>query len=339
VTGLTLAAPGSSVVENPARFDWYAATIREEPRIVLDRLAHGLGGEVVNGNPKQGYARGDFIVKDGSTVATIYSGGRNGHPHAFSSSDDTDPFVPLVRSIWGGRHHVTRFDSCIDFDGPDSWDTLYAICEKFVLEYGDDAHRLAVSQHGDWLRLEAGRTFTIGSPKSAVRLNLYEKGKERIGKSLDGGVGISPDLVRFEVRVRPEGDSRLQAATGDPLAGFGYARWSQELLEAVTGAGVDRVHVKARRESDHDRAMFWLLSSYGNHIMEEARILGEGDTDRGFELLGLALQRRLGLLEDGRQDVTDSSPFMSDATAREYAAYSDRTRKRPFLDDSAPTPF
>src|SRR4051794_33117212 len=92
------------------RFDWYAATIRDEPRVVLDRLADALGGEVVNGNPKQGYARGDFIRRDGSNVVTVYSGGRNGHPHAFASGDDTDEFVPAVRAMWGPVHHVTRMD-------------------------------------------------------------------------------------------------------------------------------------------------------------------------------------------------------------------------------------
>lgn len=340
MTGITLAAPGQSHVENPARFDWYAATIRDEPRAVLAGLADRMGGEVVNGNPKQGYARGDFIVRDGSKVATVYSGGRNGHPHAFSSSDDTDDFYPVVRELWGGRHYVTRFDSAIDFDGPDSWDTIYGLCRDFAVPPdGVDKKRLSVSQVGDWLRLEAGRTFRIGSPASAVTVNVYEKGKQLKGVALDGGPEISPDLVRLEVRVRPEGNSRFHAATCSPLEAYGYAQWSMELLELVTAAGVDRVHIKARREPDHERAMFWLLSSYGGHIAEEARIIGQGDMDEGFRLLGLALQRRLGLIEDGRDDVTDSSAYMADATAREYAKDSGFTRARPFLDDSAPTPF
>lgn len=297
------------------RFDWYAATIREDPGVLLRRFADELGGEVVTGKPKQGYARGDFIRRDGSTVVTVYSGGRNGHPHAFASGDDTGPFVELVRRLDGNgnplfRHHVTRMDVAVDFDGPGTWDRLFPICRDLALGKeapGDPRRRigeLSVSQSGDWLEdpdtgkplRDAGRTFYVGSFKSAVLVRLYEKGKQLRGLALDGGADISEDLVRLEVQVRPDGAARMKAATGDPLHAFGYADWSRELYRRVQGVELERVHIKERRESDHERAMHWLIRQYGEHLAREAEMVG------GWDNLARSLERRVARARDERPE-------------------------------------
>lgn len=285
-----------------ARFDWYAATIREDPQALLRRLADNLGGEVVNGKPKQGYARGDFIRRDGSTIVTVYSGGRNGHPHAFASGDDADEFVPLVRALYGPTHHVTRMDAAIDFDGPGTWDRLFPIVRDLALGLpfpGDPRRRVSevsVSQSGDWLRPVAGRTFYVGSFKSAVLVRLYEKGKQLRGLAVDGGADISEDLVRLEVQVRPEQAARFKAASSAPVDAFGYADWSRELLRRVTAADVPRVHIRERRESDHERAMHWLITQYGEHLATEAEAVG------GWDMLARSLQRRVMLARDERPE-------------------------------------
>jgi cytochrome c-type biogenesis protein CcmH/NrfG len=65
----------------------------------------------------------------------------------------------------------------------------------------------------------------------------------------------------------------------------------------VTGeADVDRVHIRERRESDHERAMHWLIRQYGEHLANEADALG------GWDMLGRALQRRVMRARDERPE-------------------------------------
>ena len=290
------------------QFDWYAATIRDDLAVILDKLCAELGGEVKAGNPKQGYARGDTIWRDGSKIVTIFSGGRNGHPHAFASSDDAPAFAAAVRKFWPTTHYVTRADAKFDYDGPGTWEKLLSV----LVGLGED-RGLKMKQDGDWLKGEDGRTFYLGAPSSAVRVLLYEKGKELIEKSLDGGKGISRDLVRLEARVRPDGPARYRAAVADPVELFGYAKWSQELIKLVEGSDVERVHLKERRESDHERAMFWVVQQYGKHLLDEALELG------GWDFLAASLERRvLAMLEpDSAADPgPDSMPHTFDGFLR-----------------------
>lgn len=301
-----LPAP-SPATDSGAQFDWYAATIRDDLVVILRTLAEELGGTVVVGSPKQGYARGDFIMRDGSKIATIYSGGRNGHPHAFASSDDAPAFAEIVRRRWPSTHHVTRADVKYDYDGPGTWDRLYP-----VLTGLGDERRLKMRQDGDWRILEDGRTFYLGSPSSAVRVLLYEKGKELIGRSIDGGVGISKDLVRLEARVRPDGDARHRAAHMAPADFFGFSDWSKELHNRVEGVDVERVHLKERRESDHERAMYWLVKQYGQHLADEAELLG------GWDQVALSLARRVQahLDADLPDEGADTTPHTFDGFLR-----------------------
>lgn len=242
------------------RFDWYAATIPEAPETLLDALSAGLDATVHDGIARHGYERGHDLKRDGSTIARVLSGGRNGHPHAWASSDDTQDFVRVVRGVWP-THKVSRFDAAEDFDGAGIWDRLYAVCLTLV-----DERRFLIDQAGDWHRGEAGRTFYTGGRRSAVFSRLYEKGKQLKGLALDGGPEISPDLVRLEVQVRPEGLSRLRAATVEPEGALGFADWTTELGRRVFGLDVERVHIKERRESDDARAIEYLVRQYGEHF-------------------------------------------------------------------------
>jgi DNA relaxase NicK len=109
----------------------------------------------------------------------------------------------------------------------------------------------------------------MGGRKSAVFARLYEKGKQLRGRALDPR-GISTDLVRLEVQVRPEGPARERAAAGAPEEAYGYADWTRELARRVLDIEVDRVHIKERRESDDERALEWLVRQYGDHLQRLA---------------------------------------------------------------------
>ena len=262
------------------RFDWYAATVRDSPDAVLEGLALDLGADVIEGRALHGYERGWDLKADGSVVARALSGGRNGAPHVWASGDDTGALVAAVRGRWPSLHRVSRMDAAQDFDGEGSWDRLYGVCLALA-----DGRHLKIDQAGDWHRGEAGRTFYVGGRKSAVFARLYEKGKQLRGLALDGGADISPDLVRLEVQVRPEGPARDRAALGAPEEAFGYADWTRELGRLVLALDVDRVHIKERRESDDARAVEWLVRQYGEHLERLADRLG------GWAVVGEELRR------------------------------------------------
>ena len=247
-----------------SRFDWYAATIGDTEEGVLARLEADLGATAEPGTALHGYEHGYDLRTGGSTVARVLAGGRNGAPHAWASGDDTDRFVDVVRSAWPGLHRVSRMDAAEDLEADGAWDTLFGECVAIAEDRG-----LRVNQAGDWLHTgptDPGRTLYLGSQHSAVRVRLYEKGKQLRGLAMDGGSDISPDLVRLEVQVRPEGPARWRAAVGEPDEAFGYADWTRELAARVLALDVERVRIKERRETDDERAIEWLVRQYGEHL-------------------------------------------------------------------------
>lgn len=262
------------------RFDWYAATVRDDQSAVIETLSSGLGADVAPGRALHGYDRGFDFKREGSVVARMLAGGRNGYPHVWASGEDTDRLVPVLRNAWPATHRVSRMDAAEDFDGPGAWDRLYGATIELALD-----RNLKIDQAGDWYRLEEGRTLYVGGRKSAVFARVYEKGKQLRGRALDGGADISLDLVRLEVQVRPEGDARNVAAAGAPEEAFGYSDWSQELARRVFGLEVDRVHIKERRESDDERALEWSVRQYGDHFERLAEKVG------GWAEVGLYLHQ------------------------------------------------
>lgn len=272
------------------RFDWYSATIEAPATEVIDGLSAALGATEREGKPFNGYEHGVDLDLGGSTVAKVWYGGNGGHPFAFASSDSTDAFVEAVRRLWPA-HRVTRVDAAEDFDGAGSWDRLYGLAEAFALERG-----LAVDQAGDWLRLEAGRTFYVGGRKSAVRLRVYEKGKQLLGEAALAGVhelpGISPDLVRVELQVRPDKEARWTAAALRPEDFYGFSVWSRDFLGALTGEDVERVTIREARATDVERSVGWMTRQYADTFDRLVEWLGSERKALEYIRVGFTHERR-----------------------------------------------
>lgn len=314
MTGSSITTPDSIA----PRFDWYAASINASVDSLREVLGRELGGTVhLEEGAKHGFHYRE-VVKDleGRTVATILHGGNGDIPHAFASSDSAHRFAEIVRRHWADRHRVSRVDSAIDFDdGPGTWATLLELCEGIARGDrvdGDNRKRISkirTGQMGDWFHGEHGRTFYLGSHKSAVLVRLYEKGIQLREDAAKRGLrrdDISDNLVRLEVQVRPDGASKTHAAASSPLEIFGYAEWSRELLRRLNGVDVQRVNIKERRDSDHERAMQWMVQQYGQHLLIEALALGS------WEALGADLRRRLETSQSSSDNAWDGdagTPF------------------------------
>ena len=290
---------GTSVAVADPRFDWYAATIIVGVDDLRSVLCRDLGGAAsVEDGQKNGYHNREVIRNaEGQTVATLLHGGNGDIPHAFASSDHAHVFAGVVREYWPDRHRVSRFDACLDFDGPTAWPTLLGLCEGIASGdrvAGDTRKRITkirTNYMGDWFHAVNGRTFGLGSFKSAVYVRLYEKGiqvrQEAVKRGQPVPTEFSEDAVRLEVQVRPDGASKTAASRATPLEAWGYAEWSRELLRRVQGVDVPRVNIKERRLSDHERAMQAMVMQYEKHLLLEVAELGS------WEALGADLRRRL----------------------------------------------
>jgi len=289
-------------------FDWYAASINAGVDSLRDVLARELRGSAsVEDGARHGFHNREVIRdRDGRVVATLLHGGNGDIPHAFASSDTAHEFAEVIRRYWPDRHKVSRMDAALDFDGPGTWSTLLAVCQGVAdgSEYPGDTRKrvgkIRTNQMGDWFHGQHGRTFYLGSFKSAVLARLYEKGiqlrEEAAKRGLSRTDDFTDDAVRLEVQVRPDGDAKRLAARATPRDVFGYSDWSRELLRRIDGTDVHRVHIKERRDSDHERALQWMVKQYGSHLLQELMIHGS------WAAVGESLGRRI---DSAGADVED----------------------------------
>lgn len=241
------------------RFDWYQATISDEPGAILDALRKGYGSgvEVVEGRGLHGY-RQRFDVKGGGIVlASVLAGGKNGNPNAWASGPETDAFQAIVREHWGGlrQHKVTRADAAEDFDQEGGYEALRRVLRRILKDRGVKGREIVPED------LEDGRTFYAGAASSAVRLRLYEKGKQQ-RSVVPEPEKVSRDWVRMEVQVRPAKESGYAAAMLSPSELWGFSDWTTEAARLALELDIPRVEVKPWRESDDDRAWRFMLKQY-----------------------------------------------------------------------------
>lgn len=261
VVGASEREPGG-VIE--AHFDWYAVTIDDRPDRVLALLQVGLCATVRRSKARNGYLEAFQLVDASRTVATVYAGGPNGAPHAVATGLASEKFAAVVRRNWPNAQRVSRVDSRIDFGGAESdsrtWDILYATVVAFARERGLDT-----SIHGDFLGSgDAGRTLYVGSPKSDVRLRLYEKSKEVRAHSRNRSGCVVSDWVRVEVEVRPKKrGARTLAGSASALDVWGYSGWTKDLVALLTGIDVPRTQITQWGQSRDERAVQNLVRQYG----------------------------------------------------------------------------
>jgi hypothetical protein len=269
------------------RFDWYAATIPQDPNVVILTLSSVLDAEVRSSKGMHGYTQGfEFVHPERGVIARCLSGGNRGaHPHAWASGDDTDKFVQVVRETFPD-HEVTRFDSAEDFSSPGIFESLRSTLRNVAVE-----HRLKFPCIEDTLNPSEGRTQYIGSRKSPQFARLYEKGKQLQSMRMPNAATVinpstgeiisSEDWTRLELVVRPEKTGRIIAATATPEQAWGFTDWTQHLAKDAFLLECERVFTRQHKYSEDDKALAWMISQYGNMLTRQAISKG------GFDNLGL----------------------------------------------------
>lgn len=186
----------------------------------------------------------------------------------------------IARRLFPG-HSVTRVDVAIDacFSGSSSGlttGTVLAGCVDIAVN-----HRLSTAMLGDWSgREESGRTLYIGSAKSALRVRVYEKGRQ------PDTIPSDPDWLRFELVCRPKGQQHRRAASS--LSPYDIAVSHPAFFEIVKtyypdisdlGVPVCLSETYSRHDSDVDRALEHMFTQYGKSLRAKCEIF---DTNHSF---------------------------------------------------------
>jgi hypothetical protein len=275
-----------------ARFDWYQATVRAHPQVVIDCL-RGLSASAVQEDCQKvphGYGAGVRLLDADGLVAQVWWGGTHTHPHAVLTGEMAAPGAELLRTHLAD-HSVTRADVCIDYAEPGAYDRLQGIALSVARERG-----VKVGTAGDHLVTMKGRTCYLGAPSSHTRLRLYDKAEElrqKFQNDLHRLLKVPDELARLECQVRPQTpQAKHAAATVEPMALMGSAAWMRELMRQVSGTELQPFLAgQVWRQADDDRAYAAVLAQYGGMFKRLASDLG------GWDVLGLQLRDDLAQRE------------------------------------------
>jgi hypothetical protein len=257
-------------------FDWYAATIRDDPGAILAGLRGGLEAEVQPGRGLHSYRRGVEFHRRGEVVARLIwdSGREDMPPHAWASGSDAVEFAEVVRRGWPDSHYVTRVDSAGDFDEPGAWERLYGAASRVREDAGVRGSLILPDD------VREGRTYYVGSPKSDVRVRVYEKGAQVMGLQAIEAEMENPlaDWVRVELQLRPGRVARDAVARMGPDEVWGCSPWARSLAREVAGMNVMRFKMQEKRMSSDERAYQYMLLQYGGVIERMAAECGDFPT-------------------------------------------------------------
>lgn len=269
-----------------ARFDWYQGTVRAAPGAVLE----ALGGLAEAGEwsclkrAPFGYEVGQRLVDADGQVCQVWWGGMHEYPHAVFSGESAPAGADVLRSVFAGKHTVSRVDVCIDYAEPGAYDRLQDSALGVARARG-----VKVGTAGDHLLTKQGRTVYLGGRGSHTRLRIYDKAAElrdQFANNLTKLLQVPADLARLEVQVRPQTPAaKSAAAEADPVSLMGSAAWMRQLMKQVAGLELAPFAAgRLWREADDDRAYAAVLAQYGGMFQRLAGSLGS------WECVGLQIR-------------------------------------------------
>lgn len=269
--------------------DWYQCTIKglQNPDHVASRLLMGSLGlvlrEASGGFNRPFSLRGE--MPGGGSVGIYY--GSDLDVHVLGSSNAAPHVMEVVREHWPA-HTVSRFDACADFDEPGAFDRLWRAVYALARtpRRGGRGGMTSTSTVGDWIDAENGRTFYAGSRGSQYVVRVYEKGLEQRAKHPD--VTFSPDWVRVEAEVRPQGKGKLLAATATPAEMFAWSALGSDILRAIADLEVESIAPARVASTDPE---YWLAQQYGPILRGWADLPLDELRDRVLGVLALTAPR------------------------------------------------
>lgn len=237
-------------------FDWYQATIEEDPDTVTAHLQTILrcGAKLEPASLRYGWSHQAELRRDDRRVALVLGGGQPG-AHVIASGGGSQAVAEVIRQLWPA-HHVSRADVAFDFlGGPPAWDLAASYLRQLVFRKG-----LKQRMEHDPDRAELGRTLYVGSTTSETRSRLYEKGLKDYRDT-----PVLCQLNRWEVQVRPQHKDRKSiAARLEPRSLACFSTWSSTVVAELFGDEVVTLPPRAERRGDDERALITMFNQYKN---------------------------------------------------------------------------
>ena len=247
-----------SAFDGYVAFDAYSATTTDLTAEQMADLMMWDGDSIERGlYGHHQFEKRDVVTdKEGNSVASIYYGGKIHGDRVMldvKGYRTGDTVTDLRKAV--PAHRCTRVDSRMDFDKPGVFEQLLAPMMVIV-----DRKKLYSKPDGDWRNHpELGRTQYAGSPKSAVRVRLYEKGKEPGFRHM-----CRYDWARLEVQVRPKDAAREIFAKASPIDAWGASEWSRELAGEILQLQIAPIKAEATKLPSVDEAKLrWMCKQYG----------------------------------------------------------------------------
>lgn len=249
------------------RFDAYAATIEAEPADVAGNIAARFPASWAElCTPRYGYHHAQKLSYAGDTALLMHrTHGQVPECHVAVQGLWSPDLAAGIR-LDHPDHSVARADSCLDLQQPDLWDWLVPIAIDLATANG-----CRIDQAGDWITpagIANGRTLYIGSPSSATRIRIYEKGKQLRTLRLDPDAPL--DWLRVEVQARPQKDAKRRFASATPEEVFAASKVATQLLSIITGRQVDHLPAGHVRRPGTDAGIRFrnLARQYGAFLLE-----------------------------------------------------------------------
>lgn len=248
-------------------WDWTQTTHLGDD-LTVKRLLRALDGAAVL--PASGMLGWPLALSsydaEGFKLGTVYFGGGREDVHLLSSSSVADSIRPVTTELDDAK--TSRVDTRVDTLVP--FDRLAKL-----LRVASETYHVGLEFHQSFDRMtgeNAGRTWYLGSPRSRIRIRIYEKWLESPGMYEDG-------TNRVEVMLRP--DSRHKAAVSgwDRGQTFCASKTARDLAERLEADYAPKVTVQTSRGTpDLERSLKAMGTQYGNVVDRWLQVSG-GDLD------------------------------------------------------------
>lgn len=259
------------------QFDYYSASVPASLSHCITSLEKYFGAPIEPCNGIHRYPKGLQCVDTGIRV---YSSPMKSLPNPFvvASGASAVEGAEWLRSKYP-KHSVTRLDAAQDFREENGWDRIIELVDPIARKAGLDVEFI-----GDPAKTQTkGRTMYFGSRTSDVRLMVYEKGLQMIGK----GAIVDPYWVRMELKVKFRKGLKARAATFDPLECYGRSKWSQEVARVVLDALPHHIPDPSLRKSNAQQSFDHMCRQYGRVMKKMAEEAGHTAVfDRIREIIG-----------------------------------------------------
>jgi DNA relaxase NicK len=205
----------------------------------------------------------------------VRHGGQNHHPFVEAKGETSECVASVIRQHF--EHVPSRIDSALDLRGPTAFEQLRKLAHQFEAQRG-----LKLDYAGaDPENPDRGTTIYLGSRTSQAFVRVYQKGLKHAEEMGLAGDAIPDELrhwVRVELEYKPDKrPARLIAAQLSPSSLWGCSPWTRDFAKLALSIEAEKVKMSETRETNHDRAMRYLVQQYGPTIMRQVELLGSWD--------------------------------------------------------------